>query len=423
MKHKIFDAAALFLLLSSVCVNAQVTFINDAKVYTAGKAPVIQDVIISGAKITSVAPVLIAPPEAVIVEANGGSLTTGLFNAYTYMGVSEIDAISTTVDTYSDNIHVTAAIKIADAFNPESVMLMHNQINGLSHALVMPASSVSIFAGQAALVELANVPKVVNDSVAVVVQLGEVGQQIAGGSRAGALAVLRNALDEAKDYSANQASANKGGRRDYTTSYADLTALMPVVMGEKPLVVNVSRASDIAQVLNLAKQYQLELILSGVQEGWKLAGAIAAAKVPVIIDPIHNLPIAYETLGARLDNAVLLHKAGVQLLFTGMSWHNTHNAHLVRQSAANAIANGLPVEVAIAAITANPAEVFDLAGTGHIKPGANANLVLWSEDPFEMTSYPNLVMVNGELSKGHSRQLKLRDRYFQKLKTVMANKE
>ena len=226
---------------------------------------------------------------------------------------------------------------------------------------------------------------------------------------------MRQALDEAIDYSANLAAANGGNRRSYSLSYSDLSALGSVVRGAKPLLVRVSRASDISRVLLLAEDYQLKLILADAQEAWKVADSIAAANVPVIMDPIHNLPVSYETLASRLDNAKLLNDAGVMLLFTGMSWHNTHNAYLVRQSAGNAVANGLPKPVAIAAMTTNPAKVFGINGYGDIAVGSSATLVLWDGDPLDVMSYPQLVLIEGDTVENRSRQLELRDRYFEKL--------
>jgi len=144
-----------------------------------------------------------------------------------------------------------------------------------------------------------------------------------------------------------------------------------------------------------------------------VANDIARANVPVIMDPIYNLPQSYESLGARLDNAKLLNDAGVTLIFTGMSSsQSTHNAYLVRQSAGNAVANGLDKNSAIAAMTTNPTSVFNANVSTDIKVGAIANLVLWGGDPLEMTSEAELVMINGEQIAMASRSLQLRDRYF-----------
>ncbi|RLA45053.1 MAG: imidazolonepropionase, partial [Gammaproteobacteria bacterium] len=237
----------------------------------------------------------------------------------------------------------------------------------------------------------------------------------AGGSRAAALAMLREALDDALDYRQNKAEVLAGNRRSYALSLHDLEALQPVITGDKPLIVKIHRASDIEAVLALANSYGLKLILSGASEGWRVADKLAAAEVPVIMCPTQNLPRSYESLGSRLDNAALLHAAGVSVLFMSTSYDQTHNAYLVRQSAGNAAANGMGKSAAIAAMTSNPARVFKMHNAGDIAVGNEANLVLWGGDPLELTSEAELVLIKGQRIPMVSRSTQLRDRYFQKL--------
>jgi len=405
----------LVMFCVSSWVHAEPIFINNANLYTGSGIYTGMDVIVDGKRIVAVDKSLGVPTGAHVIDATGKALTTGLFNAATHIGVSEINAIESTVDIFSTNTTFTAAIKVADAFNPESLLIPHNRTQGLTRALVLPESRVGLFAGQAALIELGETPSVINDRVAMVVQLGEAGKEISGGSRAVALGLLRTALDEAKDLQANTLAVERGERYTYSHSLHDLRTLIPVVRGEQLLMVKVDRASDIQKVLTLAEDYSLNIVLVGAQEAWKLAEHIAAANVPVIMDPINNLPSSYETLGARLDSASILHDAGVTLIFTGMSWHSTHNAYSVRQSAGNAVANGLPMAAAIAAMTINPARVFNMPDYGDIAPGQVADLVLWDMDPLEVMSYPTMVLIEGVTIENTSRQLKLRDRYFQRL--------
>ena len=102
-----------------------------------------------------------------------------------------------------------------------------------------------------------------------------------------------------------------------------------------------------------------------------------------------------------------------------MGWHNTHSAYLVRQSAGNAVANGLPKTASIAAITSNPAEIFKLNYSGNIREGEVANLVLWSGDPFELTTEAEMVIIAGEKIEMISRSLQLRDRYYENIKSFI----
>ena len=124
---------------------------------------------------------------------------------------------------------------------------------------------------------------------------------------------------------------------------------------------------------------------------------------------IEILERQFERLGARLDNAALLHEAGVPLLLSG---GETQNARWLRQMAGNAVAHGLPWEAALAAMTRSPGQVWRLQkGLGTLTPGAPADLVIWSADPLELTSWAEKVMIAGEWQDMTSRQTRLFDRY------------
>jgi len=404
--------APLVLSLLATTVAAESLLIKGADIYTAKAVLPATDLYIDNGRITAIGNT--APSTADrIIDGNGKSISPGLFNADTHLGVVEVGAIDATVDFYSELSSITASFKVADAFNPKSTLFPHNRVHGLTHALTVPEAGAGLFAGQVALIELGQPAKVINDSVAIAVDFTESGVSHAGNSRASALAVLRQNLDDAIAFSANKAAAMRGDSRDYSLSLADLQALEPVINGRTPLLVKTHRSSDIRTILKVAKDYRLKLILSGAVEGWLVADEIAAAKVPVIMDPIINLPQSYEKLGARLDNAKLLADAGVTLVFTGMDRQSTHNAYLVRQSAGNAVANGLDKTTAIAAMTLNPATLFGANVTGEIATGAVADLVLWSGDPLDVTSEAELVLIDGVPAAMVSRALQLRDRYYE----------
>jgi imidazolonepropionase-like amidohydrolase len=386
--------------------------IQNVNVITADQQDRIADVYVKGAEISRIGNDLSVPEGATVIDGTQKSLTAGFFNSNTQLGLREVGAVSDTVDSSSENARITASLRAADAINPSSVLLPHNRMLGLTHALVQPDSDAGLFAGTAAIIQLSDTGTLVRENAAMVLKLGTRGKGIAGGSRAATMAMLREALEDARDYANNKDSYNRGNRRDYALSRHDLQALVPVITGRLPLIVHVDRAVDIERMVTLAKSKNIKLIIAGAEEGWRVANVLAKNKVPVIMDPINNLPSSYDTLGARLENAKLLNDAGVVLLFTGMSWHNTHNAYLVRQSAGNAVANGLPYNVALKAVTSNPAKVFGLAGLGHVKQGADANLVLWSGDPFEPSTIVEHVFINGENYPTISRATRLRDRYF-----------
>ena len=141
-----------------------------------------------------------------------------------------------------------------------------------------------------------------------------------------------------------------------------------------------------------------------------VADQLAEAGAPVLVDALSNLPGNFDMLGARLDNAALLYAAGVVIAFNG---DDTHNARKLRQVAGNAVANGLPYEAALAAMTANPAEIFGLEDEmGSLQENRRADLVIWSGDPLEVTSVADQVIIGGKNMEMVSRQTLLRDRYL-----------
>ena len=410
----------LSFLFGLSATQAETILIKNARILTGDERGTIEaaDVLIDGPTITAVGQALVVPENTREIDASGHWLSPGLFNADTQIGVREVSAIDATVDGVTKDSRFTAAFFPIDAYNSDSVLIPHNRSLGLTHVLVVPHNEANLFAGMSSIINLSQGESYLEKrDAAVVFEYGEEGAEIASGSRAIAIARLRAALDDARDYSENRAAYNAGNRREYGLSHHDLEVVAKVVARETPLLVRVRSVSDIRTLLKLGAAENIDLILADAQDAWRVADEIAQAGVPVIIDPIFNVPSAYESLHPRLDSAAILHEAGVTLLFTGMSWHRTHNAYLVRQSAANAVANGLAYDAALAAMTSNPAKVFQLRSSGSIAEGHRANLVLWTGDPLEMTSGVVSSWIDGVEFAPYSRSDALRDRYWQRMRT------
>ncbi len=400
------------LALAAAPALAETVVVTGATIHTLGSQGTIKNgtVVIENGRIKAVGANVAAPAGARVINGQGKVVTPGLFDSLSRIGLVEIGAVQGTADARVEDDRVTAAFNVADAVNPRSVLIPVNRVEGLTRIVAAPNNGNSLIAGQGAVIHLGGPGDfLVRSPVAMFAQLGEAGADLAGGSRAAAILRLREAFQDAKDYAANRKAFEAGDRREYALSRLDLEALLPVVRGELPLVVNVNRASDIEAALRLAKEYGLKLILSSVNEGWMVADQIAAARVPVLVSPLDNLPGSFENLGATLENAARLHKAGVTVAFMSGDAHNARN---IKQGAGNAVAYGMPWDAALAAMTSVPARIWGISDRyGTLEPGKDADVVLWDGDPLELTSFPVAVFIRGREMPMTSRQLELRDRY------------
>jgi len=234
------------------------------------------------------------------------------------------------------------------------------------------------------------------------INVGSDASGLSGDSRAGQWMLLNQAMQEAsKPPAADDTRLLTPAGRNTLSAFSKY---------DGKTVFNVDRASDILAVLRFAKNHSLNPVISGGAEAWIVAKQLAAARVPVVLNPLADLPSSFDSLGSRLDNAALLEAAGVTIAISGAG---SHNARRQRQLAGNAVSYGLPHEAGIAALTSNPASIFGSTDDqGTIKRGKPANVVLWSGDPLEVTSVAEKVIINGKLIPMESRQTKLRDRYL-----------
>lgn len=413
-----FLTACAALALSAP-VAAETIAIVDARVMTmAGEGTLERaTILISDGRVTAIGADVRVPAAARVIDGRGGVVTPGFVQADSTLGAVEVSQVPASADRAVHSVRISAGFDISLGLNPDSVLLPVARLGGITHAVTTPlyddrAGRELQFAGQAAVIDLAQRPDMVTrPRAAMVLQMGEGGAARAGGARGAAIVALRATLADVRHFAANRAAYDRGEGRPQALSRIDLEALVPVAEGRTPLIVKVDRASDIREMIALAKNEKLRIILDGAEEGWRVAEEIAAAKLPVILDPLANLPRSFSGLGATMENAARLHKAGVTIVIR-TSGGAAHRARELRYGAGNAVAWGLPHAAAVAAITANPARVFGVAErAGTIERGRAADLVLWSGDPLEPLSQPRLILVEGIEAPLTARPLKLRDRY------------
>jgi len=413
----------MLLLVLSVAAAAQTVAIVGGKVHTVGPQGTLENatIIIVDGKIQAVGTGLGVPDGATTIDASNKIITPGLFSPIGQLGLVEVGLSAGPIDSEQRGDQFTAGFDVADAYNRRSTLIAVNRIEGVTRAAITPSpaypddagSMGHVLSGLAAVVNLGDENVLDRRAAAMVVTLGQGGSVFGGGTRTGAWLVLRNALDEAADFRDHKGDFERGMRREYRHNIADLEALQSVIAGNTPLLVSINRASDIEILIDLTKEYGLKAIISGGSEAWMVAEKVAAAGISVILAPSYNLPGNFDRINARRGAANILIEAGVRVALAD-SQSETHNARNITQSAGNAVGDGLAWDAALRAITLAPAEIYGVAdAVGSIEAGKAADIVIWPADPFELTTYPDQVLINGVDIPMISRQTLLRDRYMQ----------
>ena len=420
MLRSFIGSLAVSAALTAFPVQAETLAIVNAHILTPGTVGEVDSgtIVVRDGVIAAAGKSVIAPSGARIIDAQGHIVTPGLVAVNTALGLAEVSSVSGTRDDRNRNKQISAAFDVQYGLNGNSTLIPVARLGGVTSAIVVPGyddrdeDRQLPFGGQAAAISLGQGARLLLKArVGMVLEFGEDGATRAGGSRAAEFVELRNLLDNAKFYRAHKAAYDSGNLRDLGLSRPDLEALLPVLDGTVPLIVDVHRASDISEVLRLAKEYRLRVILSGAEEAWMVASEIAAARVPVLLNPTANIPQTFELLGATLENASRLSEAGVEIAVEGND--GGPRVRDLRYNAGIAVSRGLPYAKAIEAVTLAPARIFELdSQVGSIASGKRANLVIWSGDPLEPLSEALRIFVDGQEQPLTSRAEELRDRYL-----------
>jgi len=392
--------------------------VRNATVYTmtreASSALAGTDVLVQDGRVTAIGAAVAAPAGTRVIDANGRALTPGIFGGLGHIGLEEIGLEQSTGDYAQRLGQMRPEFDVTLAFNPESMSLVVHRSNGITFSVLAPAAARggSLVAGLGAPTGLdGSAPAPVRS---MFVDLGGDANDLSGGSRAAQFMLLRQALVEAR--APNLVMVHD----ERLLSPSGRQVLLEFLKDNGLFVLQVDRAIDIRNALAFAREEKLNIAIRGGAEAWRVATELAAARVPVILDPLDNLPDSFDKVGATLTNAARLRAAGVTVAIS-INDTGVDDAGKTRQAAGNAVTHGMPKWDAIAAVTRVPAEIFGVADRfGSIERGRTADLVLWSGDPLDVSSLPELVVTGGRVQTLESRHTALRDRHYERVKAGMA---
>ena len=402
----------LFIFIFNGLINAESILIKNVTIFD-GKTnnPYIGNVLIEDNKILRVSSSNIRGDK--IIDATGKILTPGIIATDTDIGIVEIGALSVTRDDSSDLYKI--GFSIFDAFNPNSVLIPWNRSNGITSSLTLPQNTDSPIGGLGSYFVLDSNIEVtgIKDNV----MIGRVGGS-GGKSRAETFAIIEDLLEFASSLNSKDLESYKDISAlidDSPIAKAmdlhprDIKALYNLVNDDLPLIINANRASDLLKLIEIKIKYKLNLIIMGAQEANLVADKIAKNNIPLIINPINNIPESFDELAANIELAASLEKAGITLMFNAP---RSHNYHWIRHGAGVAVANGMSYSGALKALTSSPVEIFSLGDRGVIAPGKIADIIIWDADPLELSSMPEKIFISGKDIDLTSRMTRLTDRYI-----------
>jgi imidazolonepropionase-like amidohydrolase len=412
--------------------------ITHAKIFTVSGAPIDDGtLVIRDGKIVAVGANVEAPAGAQVIDGKGLQVYPGLFDAVTQMGLSEISAVSATVDSAETGPY-NPDVVAATAVLPSSEHIPVTRAAGITEVLAVPGSggfdfsgSRGVIGGQASAIHLSGWTideMLIKKSVAMVVNWPEIETRtfdFATFSRKEKpfaeakkdyekqVSELTEWLERARHYSVALGHEKTGDfRRD-----VKLEALVPVVRGQLAMLVVADRGRDIRNAVEYADKQKLKIIIAGGAEAYKVKDLLRSKNVPVILRPPLTLPSEEDDPYDRLlSQPAELAKAGVK--FAIGSFDNSF-ARRLGQNAANAVAYGLPYDEALKAVTLYPAEILGLADqVGTLEVGKMANVIVTNGDPLEVTTDVRYLFIKGRLTSTDNKHQRLYEKYLNRPKAA-----
>lgn len=439
MRHPLLAAALAAALLSlahpaaaqGVPQGRPGTFaLTDCRIETVTRGVIERGtVVIADGRIAAVGPNVPIPPEAERIPCDGGTVYPGFIDGGTKMGLTEIGSLDETRDVQEIGA-ITPHMRALTAVNPSSIHPPIARVNGVTMGLTAPTGG--LMPGTAALITFhGHTPQqMALGFEAVVVNFPSSARRgrfdrRSREERERQAREQRNRLTETWEQAKRFAELlERRTDEDPTPAYVpEMEALLPAVRGEAPLLVEANFAEDILAALEWARERDVRIVLMGALEGWRVADRIAEAGVPVIVGPVHTLPVRESDRYDRpFTNPGLLHAAGVQVALrtTALAQTNVQNVRNLPFQAAFAAAfgeeHGFGRQQALEAVTIVPARIFGVDDeVGSIEAGKRATLFVATGDPFETATQITHLFMDGYAVPLVSRHTQLYEEYLERV--------
>ncbi len=341
-------------------------------------------------------------PDGVPVhDTTGRWVLPGFVEAHAHVGIFEDGEDWPGRDHNETTSPVTSRLRAMDGVNPADIAFVDALGGGVTSVVVKPGSA-NVVGGRT--VALKTWGRTVDDMcfrepASLKSALGENPKRVYGdkkmlpSTRMGVAATVRDALERARYFRLQKEQAEAKGEIGPPPDPTSETLLLALEQG-LPWCQHAHRADDIATALRLAAEFGYRLVLNHATEGHLLAAELAAAGVPCVVGPTLVSRSKVELRGRTLRTPALLHAAGVEVALT--TDHPVVPIGFLVHEATFAVKEGLPADVALRAITVNPARFLGLDDrVGALRPGLDGDVVVWDGDPLDVMSRALTTYVEG----------------------------
>lgn len=371
--------------------------IINAKVFD-GTGNVIDNgkIVIEDGKFSQIGTSLSIPDGCKVIDVEGKIVTPGLIDVHTHLGVHEEGVGKAGQDVNETSSEVTSQVRSLDGINPFEPGFEVARKSGITTVQIMPGSA-NVIGGEMVVVKTKGTvvdQMVLREPSGMKAATGENPKNVHGGkgkmptTRMGVAARLREKFIEAEHYKM-QFENGKVARN------LGLENLCKVLNKEIPLRVHAHRADDIATVLRLKREFNIDITIEHCTEGHLIADFIAEHDVMVSVGPTMSSKSKVELANKGWHTLVALTNAGVSVSIT--TDHPVVGIEHLMTSAIMAVKNGLSETDALKAITINAAKHLGVEErVGSIEAGKDADFAIWSGDPFDLRSSVVKTYIQGE---------------------------
>lgn len=388
--------ACLFLLINKIVV-AQIAVKADT-IYTVTKGIIKNGIIlIKNGKIEKAGTDITIPKNYTVYQAK--VVTPGLVDARSEVGLSGPLNFKADQDQVEKSAPIQPDLRAIDAYNPDDKLVEYLRNNGVT-TLHTGHGEGALVSGQTMIVKTK--PGLIDavtikplSMLAMTIGANVEANFTSPGTKGKQIAMLRTELLKTQQYLAKQ--KDKDSSKHLATDL-NMEMLGQLLKGEIKGLMSANRATDIISAIRLSKEFGFKLVLEGAAEAYRVIDEIKSSGAEVIVHPT-MARYGGDMQNLTMENAAILTKAGITVSIESGYEAYVPKTRVILFEAAAAVGRGsLPYDEALKAITINPAKLLGIADrVGSIEPGKDADLVLYTGDPFEYVTKVCQVIIDGKL--------------------------